>query len=140
MQVTVRERINADRATVLRLVAEVELWPALFPHLRSARLLQQAGARRLIELRTGWLRPGRRWRALQTLDEAAGTVTFQVGRRPGHPSSVTWQIAPIADTADPACEVTVACSERSGSALALGPVMLARVREIAEGGSLAGRD
>jgi hypothetical protein len=121
-------------------VSEVELWPALFPHLRSARLLRQAGAARLIELHTGWLRPGGRWRALQTLDEAAGTVTFQVGGRPGRAASVTWQMTPVADAAGPACEVVVSWGERSGRSSALGPVMLARVREIAEGGSLAGRD
>src|SRR3954452_21650057 len=70
-------RIYADRQTVFNLLAEVELWPAIIPHIRLARVLRRDGRRRLISVRASWHGIPIGWRMIETVDVAAGQVTLQ---------------------------------------------------------------
>jgi ribosome-associated toxin RatA of RatAB toxin-antitoxin module len=143
--------ISADAATVYRLLAEVELWPAVFPHIASARVLRHHGGRRIVSVRASWRALPVGWRALQSCDAAAGAITFSHVNALSRGSSVAWTITPEGEG------VRVGVSQQVrlhvpiiGCWLAthllsryIGPemarVMLARLKEVAEGGSLAGR-
>ena len=46
--------IEAGGETVFRLLAEAELWPAIFRHIKSVRVLKRDGHRRLIAVRASW--------------------------------------------------------------------------------------
>ena len=135
---TARERIAAPAATVFGLVAEVELWPAWFRLVERARLVGHRESRRLVELRTGGLSAPGRWRVVQLVDEAARHVSFALAEGSGKGSAITWSIVAV-DGTDAACDVTVACRTRGGPFAVLGQRMLERVKEVAEGASLAGR-
>jgi hypothetical protein len=148
----VQTRVRADRSTVYALVAEVELWPAVFPDVTYARVLRRAGARRLIAVRSGrpGLLPARR--AVQALDPERGLITFKhLG--PLNGGAVTrWSIAPADDGVGVNVEVAHRSARRwppivpalMGRLLGLpaGPdaarKMLERLKYVAEGGSLAG--
>ncbi len=142
--------IRSDAATVYRLLAEVELWPAVFPHIASARVLRRLGSRRIVSVRAVWRGVPVGWRALQVRDDAARTITFTHVNALSRGSGVTWTLTPEGK----GVRVTVSQHVRLhvpvvGRWLAehlllrhIGPemacVMLARLKEVAEGGSLAG--
>src|SRR4051812_40196026 len=66
----VSRRIHADATTVFSLLADVEFWPALFPHVRSARVVRRHrdGRRRLIVVRAAWKGLPLEYTAVQTVD------------------------------------------------------------------------
>ena len=150
-------RIRADRATVFSLLAEVELWPALFPHIRSARVLKRDGRRKLVAVRARWCRLPLGYRAIVTLDPGQGQVTIRHLSRLTRGSVATWAVRPIIRTSDLGHEVELSVEQQVivplpivgrllarrfvGGAVArdLGQAMLDRLKEIAEGGSLADR-
>ena len=142
--------VHADAAMVYGLLAEVELWPALFPHIRSARVLRRYGERRIVSVRANWRGLPIGWRALQTRDRAGLCLDFRHLNALSRGSGVTWTVTRLDDG------VRVAVTQRVrlnvpivGPWLAdrlllrtIGPemawTMLGRLKEIAEGGSLAG--
>jgi ribosome-associated toxin RatA of RatAB toxin-antitoxin module len=142
--------IRAEPETVYRLLAEVELWPAIFPHIGSARVLQRFGERRIVAMRASWRGLPVGWRALQVRDPAGRQITFRHLNALTRGSGVAWTITPKADG------VCVAVHQRVRLHLPIvggwfaeqvllrrvGPemarVMLARLKEVSEGGSLAG--
>jgi uncharacterized membrane protein len=142
--------IRADAATVYRLLAELELWPAIFPHIASARVLRRFEDRRIVAVRASWRGLPIRWRALQVRDPAGRRITFRHLNALTRESGVAWTITPKADG------VCVAVHQRVRLHLPIvggwfaeqvllrrvGPemarVMLARLKEVSEGGSLAG--
>jgi hypothetical protein len=151
-------RIHADRSTVFNLIAEVELWPALFRHIRSARVLRRNGRRRLIAVKARWKGVPLGYTAIQTIDDEAFAMTIRHVSPMTRGSAVTWSVHP-ADDADPAhsgvklrlVQTVTVRVPLVGGILAIGFIggqvardlghqMARRVQEIAEGGSLAGRD
>lgn len=155
---TLTSHIRADRATVFNLLAEVELWPALFPHICSARVLRRDGRRRLVAVRARWHRLPLGYTAIQTVDADEGRITFRHLSRLTSGSLATWVVRPATDSGGSADGVEVSVCQRLvvpvplvGGPLAhglvggrvagdLGRAMLDRLKEVAEGGSLAGRD
>lgn len=148
----IRAHINAGLPTVFRLASEVELWPALIPHVRSARVLQRRGQQRLVAVRVCWHGLPLAWRAIHTLDRDAGTIAFRQVTGPARGSTVRWRIVPaggggvdvsMGQTARvwwplPGRGFVLPLAERVGREL--GETTLARIKQIAEGGSLAGRE
>jgi hypothetical protein len=147
--------IRADRATVFHLLAEVELWPALFPHVRSARVLRRDGRRRLFVVRATWRGLPLGYRAIETVDPEPGIVTIRHLSRLTRGSVATWAVRSMFDANGTANGVDVSVDQRVivqfpviGGLLAreliggrvardLGEAMLQRLKEVAEGGSLA---
>jgi hypothetical protein len=147
-------RIHADRATVFNLLAEVELWPALFPHIRSSRVLRRDGRRRLIVVRTRWHGLPLGYTAIQTVDTYyywmsigviggltnGSSATFVVKRAPGDPDAVVVEVDQRVVVPVPLVGEFLARSLVGGRvARDLGEAMLDRLKEVAEGGSLADR-
>jgi ribosome-associated toxin RatA of RatAB toxin-antitoxin module len=151
--------VRADRPTVFNLIAEVELWPALFRHVRSARVLRRNGRRRLIAVRVRWKGVPLGYTAIQTIDDGAFETTIRHLSPLTRGSIVRWSLLPAADnaaSAHPAVELRLEQTMTVrlplvGGILArgviggqvardLGHLQARRVQEIAEGGSLAGRD
>lgn len=148
---TFASQICADRATVFHLLAEVELWPALFPHIRSARVLRRDGRRRLIAVRAAWRGLPFGYRAVETVDAERGVVTIRHLSRLTRGSVAAWTVCPR--SGDDGVDVTVhqgvivpvpvvghlLARALVGGRVArdLGESMLRRLKEVAEGGSLA---
>lgn len=150
--------IYADRQTVFRLIADIELWPAFIRHVRSARVVRRHGRRRLVKVRASWRGIPIGWTAVETVDD----FYYWMGLRHVSPltgeSLATWTVGPerTLDDGRTAVNVTVKQSVTVplpliGRMLArrfvggvvareLGQAILDRVKEVAEGGSLAGRD
>ena len=153
----VTRRIHADHATVFTLLAEVELWPALFPHVRSARVLRRDGRRRLIVVRARWRGLPLGYTAVQTVDAPQGRMTIRHLSRLTRGSVAVWDVRPAPDPGAPTDDVELSVHQQVvvpiplvGSLLAhcfvggrvardLGQAMLERVKQVAEGGSLADR-
>jgi hypothetical protein len=152
----VTRRIQADRATVYTLLAEVELWPALCPHIRSLRVLRREGHRRLMVVRVSWRGLPLGYRAVVTVDPARASLTIRHVSRLTRGSVATYAVHPVAVSGpDAGVELTfrqhvVVPIPLVGPLLArafvggrvardLGQAMLDRLNEIAEGGSLADR-
>lgn len=149
-------RVDADPATVFSLIAEVELWPAIFRHIRSARVLRRDGRRRLVVVKARWRGLPLGYTAVQTVDNYYRWTSIRHLSRLTAGSVATFSV-PVARTtgAGPAADVHVKQSVTVpiplvGDRLArafiggrvareLGDAMLDRVKEIAEGGSLADR-
>ncbi len=89
--------MRADVATIYRLAAGVERWPALLPHYRSVRILEEDGARRIVAMaasRSGipvW------WRAEQRCDPAEPRITFRHVRGVTTGMEVAWTFTPTDD-------------------------------------------
>ena len=140
---------------MFHLLAEVELWPALFAHIRSARVLKRQGRQRLIVVRATWRGLPLGYRAIETVDAEQGVVTIRHLSRLTRGSIATWTVRPNfdADGASNGVDLTVhqrvivpvpivgglLARELVGGRVArdLGAGMLRRLKEVAEGGSLA---
>ena len=89
--------IRADLATVYDLAAAVQRWPAILPHYRWVRVLEDDGDRRVVEMaahRDGiplW------WCAEQVLDPAARRITFRHVRGITADMAVEWSFHPDAN-------------------------------------------
>jgi len=145
--------IRADAAVVYMLISELELWPALIPHVLSARVLQRMGNRRLVRVRASWRGAPVGWEAIQISEPEHGRVTFRHLVPVSRGTTVTWTVRPVDDsTVILRVEQTVKLASfvpgrpllSSFLTHIVGPemarLMLDRIREIAEGGTLAGRD
>ncbi|MCC7367624.1 MAG: SRPBCC family protein [Chloroflexi bacterium] len=146
--------IRADADTVYRLVAELELWPALIPHIKSARVVERLGRhRRIVTVRASWRGLPVGWRAIQLSEPERRRVTFRHLIAATRGTTVSWTVEPAGeDTVRLRVEqqvrlarfvpgrslVRAIVTERIGPEMARR--MLERIREIAEGGSLAGPD
>jgi ribosome-associated toxin RatA of RatAB toxin-antitoxin module len=89
--------MRADVATIYRLAAAVERWPALLPHYRSVRVLAEHGSCRRVAMaasRSGipvW------WQAEQCCDPAEPRITFRHVRGVTTGMDVAWTFAPVGD-------------------------------------------
>jgi hypothetical protein len=151
-------RVYADRRTVFYLLAEIELWPAFLAHIRSARVVRRDGRRRLIKVRASWRGIPVGWTAVETVDEAEGRMTLRHVSRLTGGSVAAWIVGPTLHLADGLVAVDVTVEQQvtvplpviggllarqfAGGRVAreFGQSILDRVKEVAEGGSLAGRD
>jgi ribosome-associated toxin RatA of RatAB toxin-antitoxin module len=150
-------RIRADHDTVFNLLAEIELWPALFPHIRSARVIRREGDQKVVVIRATWHGLPLSYTAIETVDRARGQMTIRHVSRLTRGSVATWTISPAkrptgepdgvelrlrqhVDVPIPLVGDLLARSLVGGSvARDLGEAMLDRIKAVAEGGSLAHR-
>lgn len=149
-------RIRASTDAVFALLAEIELWPAIFPHVHSARVLRRDGVRRLVAVQARWRRLPLGWRAVQTLDRARGHISIRHLSPLTAGSVATFDLSPTRDAdGQDAVDLTfrqdvVVSLPVVGTYLARqfvgglvareqGEALLARLKYVAEGGSLAGR-
>lgn len=142
--------IEAPPDTIYRLLAEVELWPAIFPHIASARVTRRLGDRRLVAVRTSWRGLPIGWHALQLRDPGRLRIAFHHVNRLSSGSSVTWALTPldhgvqVTVTQQVALNVPIVGRWLAARLLArrIGPdlarAMLRQLKAVAEGGSLAG--
>jgi hypothetical protein len=133
-------------------------WPAIFRHIRSVRILRRDGRRRLIAVRATWHGVPIGWTAIQTNEPEPGRMTLHHVSPLTRGSVAVWEVAeaPAPPGGPPSVDLLVRQQVTVplpliGAPLAsrfvggwvgreLGQSMLDRVKEIAEGGSLAGRD
>ncbi|MGE3267571.1 MAG: SRPBCC family protein [Chloroflexota bacterium] len=145
--------IQADPATVYQLIAEPELWPAILPHIRAARVLRRTGSRRLVSVAASWRGLPVGWRAVQQLEPSARRVTFRHVMPVSRGTTVTWTVMQdaagttilrvqqqmrLARWLPGRCLLQRLLTAKIGPEMAR--QMLARLRYVAEGGSLSGRD
>jgi Polyketide cyclase / dehydrase and lipid transport len=153
----IRIRIHSNRATVFNLVAEVELWPALFRHIHSARVLRRDGRRRLIAVSANWRGFPFGYTAIQTVDRDEWRTEIRHISPLTRGSIATFGVIPVSSLDPPGEVVDVELHQQVivpvpavGGLLArrfigehvvrdLGQSMLVRLKEVAEGGSLSGR-
>jgi hypothetical protein len=151
-------RVYADRQTVFRLLADIELWPAFIRHVRSARVVRRDGRRRLVKVRASWRGVPIGWTAVETVDYVYCWMSLRHVSRLTGGSVATWSVGPELRVGDGRSAVDVSVEQQVrvplpligglltrrfvGGVVAreLGQAILDRVKEIAEGGSLAGRD
>ena len=151
METRNRIRIDAPPDRIFRLAAEVEFWPALLPHYRYVRVLRRAKDRRLVQM--GASRDGIpvSWTSIQWLEPERRRITFRHVKGVTRGMVVEWLIEP---SADGPIDVSISHALRLRWPLlgtwaadrVIGPYFvhdiagktLRRIKQIAEGGSLAG--
>jgi ribosome-associated toxin RatA of RatAB toxin-antitoxin module len=152
VQTVNRVRIHADPDLIFRLAGEVEFWPAILPHYRAVRVLRRDGNKRLVYMaatRDGFPVS---WTSIQWLDPAARRIAFRHVKGVTRGMDVEWRIEPAADGGvDVEIEHWLTLPwpaiGRFAAERVIGPHFvediagktLRRIKEIAEGGSLAGR-
>ncbi len=89
--------MRADVATIYRLAAGVERWPALLPHYRSVRVLEEEGERRLVAMATSRSGIPVWWHAEQRRDPTVPRITFRHVRGVTTGMEVAWTFTPVED-------------------------------------------
>lgn len=156
-QRTTSIRIQASIATVFTVLSEIELWPAVFPHVRSARVLRRDSSRRMVVVQARWRGLPIGWKAIQTVDPVRGHISIRHLSPLTVGSVATFDLTPVAAPGNPDavdltfCQNVVMPFGLVGNLLARtfvgglvarqqGEGLLARLKYVAEGGSLAGGD
>lgn len=149
MIVAAEVTVAAPAETVFRLAAEVELWPALLPHVRSARVLERRGRRQLFTVRARWRGWPVGWLAVAELDAARGSIRVRHTSPLTRGTTELWSVAPFPDGETCRLAVQIELPSRApgvvrrlGARIArdLAEMTLARLRAVAEGASLAGQE
>jgi ribosome-associated toxin RatA of RatAB toxin-antitoxin module len=151
-------RIRANQETVFNLLAEIELWPTIFPHIRSARVVKREGNQKVVVVKAKWRGLPLSYTAVETVDRERGQVTIRHLSRLTKGSVATWTVMPSSDSLGQTDRVELRVREQVdvpmpliGDSLAnvfvggsvareLSEAMLDRIKEVAEGGSLADRN
>ena len=144
--------MRADPDLIFRLAGEVEFWPAILPHYRSVRVLRRRGRKRLVYMAASRDGFPVSWTSIQWLDPVARRIAFRHVKGISRGMDVEWRIEPRADgSVDVSIEHWLTLGWPLIGAFAaervIGPHFvehiatrtLRRIKEIAEGGSLAGR-
>jgi ribosome-associated toxin RatA of RatAB toxin-antitoxin module len=86
--------IDAPPERVFALAADVAQWPALLPHYRRVRLLEERPDERVVEMaaRRGWFPV--KWTSTQRLFPDAGCVTYHHVRGITAGMDVEWRLVP----------------------------------------------
>jgi hypothetical protein len=153
----ITQRVQADVSTVFYLLANVEFWPALFQHVRSARVLRRDGQRRLVSVHATWHGLPLGYTAVQVVYPEDGQMTIRHVSPLTRGSVAVWTVIPVDCPSRPNRAIDLSVRQQVivpvpivGSALArgfigglvardLGQAMLDRLKAVAEGGSLAER-
>jgi ribosome-associated toxin RatA of RatAB toxin-antitoxin module len=148
-------RIRAEHDTVFNLVAEIELWPAIFPHIRSARVIRREGDQKVVAVKATWRGLPLSYTAMETVDRGRSQVTIRHTSSLTKGSVATWMVLPAPDSVDQTDRVELRVRQNVvvpiplvGNRLAdwfvggivardLAAEMLDRIKEVAEGRSLA---
>ena len=151
MQTSNRIQIQADPDLIFRLAGEVEFWPAILPHYRDVRVLRRQGDKRLVYMAAWRDAIPVSWTSIQWLDPAARRIVFRHVKGVTRGMDVEWRIAPRPDgVVDVSIEHWLDLAwplvGRFAAERVIGPLFveyiagktLRRIKEIAEGGSLAG--
>jgi hypothetical protein len=149
-------RVLADADTLFNLLAGVELWPAIFRHIESVRVLRRDGPKRLIEVRARWNGLPLGYRAVVTSDARRREFTIRHVSALTRGSIATWAVEPVHDQSGQPVQAELhvgvhvvvplpgigpfLARQFAGGLVArdLGSAMMYRLKEIAEGASLAG--
>ena len=89
--------IRADVGTIYGLAAAVERWPALLPHYRRVRVLEDRGDRRLVEMAAHRDGIPVRWWAEQVRFPDEPRITFRHVRGVTRGMAVEWTFTPGPD-------------------------------------------
>jgi len=148
-------RIRADHDTVYNLLAEIELWPTIFPHIRSARVIGREGSQKQVVVQTRWHGLPISYHAVVTADPKRGQVSIRHLSSLTKGSVDTWTIIPSTNSLGELDRLELRVRQHVvvpvpfvGDMLAqqlvggrvardLSEAMLDRIKEVAEGGSLA---
>jgi len=86
--------IAADAATIFRFASATERWPEYLPHYRFVRVLEESGARRVVQMAAwrGWIPV--RWTAEQINDPARPHIAFRHLRGWTRGMEVEWRFEP----------------------------------------------
>ncbi|MEA2594516.1 MAG: hypothetical protein QOF01_985, partial [Thermomicrobiales bacterium] len=68
-----RIEIRAGLDRIVELATDVERWPVILPHYRWVTLLEGGGDRKVVEMAARRDRIPVRWRAIQEIEQGAGT-------------------------------------------------------------------
>lgn len=145
-----RIQMDAPPETIFRLAAEIEFWPALLPHYRYVQILKRKPGRRLARMGAYRDRLPVSWTSIQWLEPETRRITFRHVAGVTRGMVVEWLMEPAGGTA---VDVTISHRFRLGwpvigdvvAERIIGPAFveyiagktLQRIKEIAEGGSLA---
>ncbi len=90
-------KIQASVDRIYRLAAAVEEWPAILPHYRWVRVLENSGDRRLVEMaaRRDWIPVS--WRAEQQLYPEVPRITFRHVLGITRGMDVEWDFTPMGE-------------------------------------------
>jgi len=151
MPIVLSVEVVADAASVFRSIAEIELWPALIPDYRSARVVRRSGQHRVVEATTATPLWPLSWTAIQHVDRDNWTVTLRHVRGLTRGMIVAWRVDPRAPgrvkvTAELRRAERMSSGARSGRLTLAYRILrpltertLRRLKRVAEGGTLAGR-
>jgi ribosome-associated toxin RatA of RatAB toxin-antitoxin module len=92
-------RVRADAETMYRLAARVEEWPRRLPHYRRVSVIEDAGQRRIVEMRARRDMIPVGWTAEQRLFPAEPRITFVHVGGITRGMRVTWTFVPQPDSA-----------------------------------------
>jgi hypothetical protein len=72
-----RIEISAEIDRIVELATDVERWPEILPHYRWVTLLEGGGDRKVVEMAARRDRIPVRWRAIQEIEQGAGTPVIR---------------------------------------------------------------
>jgi ribosome-associated toxin RatA of RatAB toxin-antitoxin module len=87
--------IAAPPATIYRLAAETQRWPAILPHYRYVTVLADDGATRTVEMAARHLQLPLKWTATQTNDPVRPHIAFHHIKGPLRGMDVEWIFTPL---------------------------------------------
>ncbi len=142
--------MRADLDLIFRLAGEVEFWPAILPHYRSVRVLRRRGRKRLVSMAASRDGLPVSWTSIQWLDPAARRIVFRHVKGVTRGMDVEWRIDPRPDgivdvSIEHWLELSWPVISNFAAERVIGPLFiediagktLRRIKQIAEGGSLA---
>jgi ribosome-associated toxin RatA of RatAB toxin-antitoxin module len=97
MEMTTQTLMQADPDVIFGLAAAVERWPRILPHYRWVRILQQEGARRVVQMAASRDGIPVRWTAVQELFPGERRITFRHIRGVTRGMDVSWTLTPTDD-------------------------------------------
>jgi uncharacterized membrane protein len=97
METTTSIQVRADRDVVYALASAVERWPAILPHYRWVRVLQDEGTRRVVEMAARRDAIPVRWTAIQELYPEERRIAFRHIGGITRGMEVAWTLVPNQD-------------------------------------------
>lgn len=95
MEMTTTVYVLAEPEPIFRLAADIARWPAILPHYRYVRVLEDDGVRRVAEM-SAWrdVIPVR-WKAVETLHPDRHAIAFKHVGGVTRGMEVEWRLTPV---------------------------------------------